>query len=128
MERSCQIQENQIFRTKKSFENYYKKLFSSNENESNQDHQLIENQTNEFYENIKEEYYHYNVTEFEINTAIKNLKLNKSVGYDDIPAEMIIYSSLSFKKVLRYFFSLIFSYGYIPNDLNVAIVSPIPKS
>jgi hypothetical protein len=113
----------------KSFEIFYKDLFSAEEIEKTHNHSTIEDQTKGFYSSIKDEIFEYSVSEFEINSAIKNLKVNKAVGYDAIPAEMLIFSnSTSLKKILRRFYSIIFSYGYIPNDFNVSIVTPIPKS
>ncbi|CAF0863893.1 unnamed protein product [Brachionus calyciflorus] len=86
---------------------YFKKerdredLFSADNTVENIERKKIEEDTSSFYELIKNKVYDYPVTEFEVKSAFNNLKK---------------------------FYTLIFNHGIIPDDFNVSIVTPIPKS
>ncbi|CAF0858338.1 unnamed protein product [Brachionus calyciflorus] len=108
----------------KSFEIFYKDLFSAENTVENFEREKIEKDTTLFYESIKKKVYDYPVTEFEVKSAINNLKSNKAVGHDNIPADMLKHSkSSSLMVVLRKFYTIIFYYGNVPDDFNVSIVT-----
>jgi hypothetical protein len=70
----------------------------------------------------------YSVTDFEMSSALKSLKLKKSIGYDNIPSEMLYYVDYgNYFDSLKVFYSLIFSHGYVPSKMNISYVTPIPK-
>ena len=52
---------------------------------------------------------------------------NKSCGYDGINTKMIQLSSKEISQPLTHIFNLTFSTGIIPNDLKIALITPIFK-
>lgn len=112
-----------------SFEAFYQDLFCADQSIINPDHHAIEEGTSKFALEIRNKCFNYEVTEFELNSAIKNLKKNKAVGFDNIPAEMLINAkSKKLTFILTRFYSKIFNTGRIPHNFNVSIVTPMPKN
>ena len=67
------------------------------------------------------------VTENELETEIKNMDSNKSPGYDNISSKIIKLSAGEITKPLTRIFNLTFVNGIIPENLKLAIVTPIFK-
>jgi hypothetical protein len=61
----------------------------------------------------------------ELTRAISRLKLNKTVGFDKIPNEVLKQHSI--KRLLHKLFSFCFDNGMVPATWLRAIISPIPK-
>ncbi|MEW8546453.1 MAG: reverse transcriptase family protein, partial [Candidatus Thiodiazotropha sp.] len=62
----------------------------------------------------------------EVEHAVKRLKLNKSAGIDDIPAEVL--KSKHLLNMLCSLYNRCFSLGRIPKIWNRGIIVPVPKS
>ena len=69
------------------------------------------------------------VTLLEVKAAMGGLSLGKSVGYDGVCAEMYRYGvDTALANVITWYFSELFSIGYMPKDFNVSLITPIPKT
>jgi hypothetical protein len=110
------------------FGEFYKKLFSNDNVLLSNKQKRITNDVIEKNEDLKYKFMRYSVTDFEMSSALKSLKLKKSIGYDNIPAEMLYYVDYgNYFDSLKVFYSLIFSHGYVPSKMNISYVTPIPK-
>ncbi len=68
------------------------------------------------------------ITENELEIELENMKTNKSSGYDGINAKIIKIIAKEISKPLTHIFNLSFSSGIIPDNLKVALITPIFKS
>ena len=68
------------------------------------------------------------VTENEVEVEIRKLKENKSCGHDDIPPKLVKNISKYIIKPLAYIYNQSFLTGSIPDDLKVALVTPVFKA
>ena len=68
------------------------------------------------------------VTQNELENEIANMKPNKSSGCDDINTKIIEKIAKEISKPLAHIFNLSFLSGIIPDNLEVALVTPIFKS
>ena len=68
------------------------------------------------------------VTQNELENEIANMKPNKSSGCDDINTKIIKKIAKEISKPLAHIFNLSFLSGIIPDNLKVALVTPIFKS
>lgn len=68
------------------------------------------------------------IYEYEVQTEIKSLNANKSSGYDGYYAKILkdIYKEIS--KPLTYIFNQVFITGIIPDQMKIALVTPIFKA
>ena len=64
----------------------------------------------------------------ELKDAFFSLKINKSLGYDDISFNVIKKCFSSLCEPLKYLFNLSIEKGIFPDDLKIAKVTPIYKS
>ena len=62
------------------------------------------------------------ITEHELEIEMKNMKANKSFGYDGISTKIIKIIAEEISKPLVHIFNLTFSIGTIPGSLKVAII------
>lgn len=67
-------------------------------------------------------------TEHEVETEINSLKRNKSPGYDGLSAKIIQCVGNEISKPLAHIFNLTFTTGIIPEELKIALVTPIYKA
>jgi hypothetical protein len=67
------------------------------------------------------------ITEYELELELENMKLNKSSGYDGINANITKITAKEISKPLTHIFNLSFSSGIIPDNLKIALVTPIFK-
>ncbi len=68
------------------------------------------------------------VSEMDISEAIKQLKFNKSDGYDmGMMSNHIIHPSDMFKKSLAKMFTAVLTHGYQPKTVLLATIISIPK-
>nr|XP_006819489.1 PREDICTED: uncharacterized protein LOC102801057 [Saccoglossus kowalevskii] len=67
------------------------------------------------------------ITEKEVQMAVKRLKNNKACGPDGIPSEMLKYSSVSMIKALQKMFNQILKNGQYPDNWSISILTPIHK-
>ena len=65
------------------------------------------------------------ISEHEVRKAVNKAKMNKAVGYDNIPNEVI--KNDSSIKILHALFVGIFKSGLIPSIWKKAVIKPIPK-
>ena len=68
------------------------------------------------------------LTDEELKTAYFSLTNNKSLGYDEISANVIINTFKNISKPLRYIFNESLSQGIFPEKLKIARITPIFKS
>ena len=68
------------------------------------------------------------VTENEVEFEIRKLRENKSCGHDDIPPKLVKNISKYVIKPLTYIYNQSFLTGSIPDDLKVALVTPVFKA
>lgn len=68
------------------------------------------------------------IYEYEVQTEIKSLNANKSSEYDGYCAKILkdIYKEIS--KPLTYIFNQVFITGIIPDQMKIALVTPIFKA
>ena len=69
-----------------------------------------------------------NVTIHEVFKSLSKLKTSKSIGYDGIPNKLLKDASDIIAPSLVHIFNASIMTGIFPNDLKVAIISPIHKS
>ena len=67
------------------------------------------------------------ILESEVEKAIKSLKLGKSPGMDNIPAELLIYGGNTVVKVFTRICNHVFRTGKWPDDWTTSVVIPLPK-
>ena len=60
---------------------------------------------------------------YEVNTAIKDLKIGKSAGIDNLQSEHFKYVDLSISCLLCFCFNAMFTYGYVPSKLMKTIMT-----
>ena len=68
------------------------------------------------------------ITENEIQSELRMMHSNKSPGYDNITNKIIKLSATEISKPLTHIFNLTFVNGVIPDELKLALVTPIFKA
>ena len=68
------------------------------------------------------------ITENEIQSELRMMHSNKSPGYDNINNKIIKLSATEISKPLTHIFNLTFVNGVIPDELKLALVTPIFKA
>ena len=111
------------------FAECYSTLFSHDDRQSLIQHKKIEEEVEDYYESLKSCTYDGEKFEYsDIREAVFTLKRNKAVGVDNISNEMFFFGlGKSMTDLLLIFYNKIIMYGYLPDDFNVALVTPIPK-
>ena len=67
------------------------------------------------------------ITENELEVELKNMTSNKSCGYDGIRTNIVKLIAKENSKPLTHIFNLTFSTGIIPDNLKIALITPIFK-
>ena len=67
------------------------------------------------------------VSEMFINNELNNLNINKSIGYDEIPAKFLKDSSSEIREVITYLINLSISTNIFPEEFKCAKVKPLFK-
>lgn len=116
--------------TLNEFADYYSKLFSHIDKPSNVSQIQVEENIETLYNNIK----HTDLkntnffSNFQIESVIKDLKIGKSCGFDNISNEMIKYGKCSYLvNLLNIIFNNMIRFGHTPSEFNISVVTPIPK-
>jgi hypothetical protein len=73
------------------------------------------------------EYTHYEVTEEQVQRALKRVPKGKSPGVDNIVGEMLLYGGDTVVAALQILFNVILRSNQIPDDWKIALVVPIHK-
>jgi hypothetical protein len=68
------------------------------------------------------------ITKDELENEINNLNSKKSLGYDGISSQVIKAIATDISELLSHIFNLTFLSGTIPDDLKIAVVTPIFKA
>ena len=68
------------------------------------------------------------ITEIELEFELKNMKSNKSCRYDGIITNIAKLIAKEISKPLTHIFNLTFATGIIPDNLQVAFITPISKA
>ena len=121
--------ENKIDLKSIDFISYYSKLYSSERDENNQFHKEVEEVVLDKARTLENELYLSTISVNEVKEAIQSLSIGKSVGYDNIPAEMYVYGKeTSLVVLLAWVIAKMFALGYMPKDFNIALITPIAKT
>ena len=67
------------------------------------------------------------ITEDKLEKELKNMRSNKSSGYDGVIIKIIQLASKEISLPLTHIFNLTFTTGTIPDDLKIALVTPVFK-
>ena len=67
------------------------------------------------------------LTYYEVNDAMKNLKVGKSAGIDNLQSEHFKHADLSLSCLLSMICNAMFSHGYVPSILMETIIFPFIK-
>ena len=116
------------------FEGYYRKLFSTHSTTAvdravSGEHESIRHDVEQKSKTLSNKLLDVQVSEKQVADAIGRLKKGKAAGHDGICNEMLLYArSTHLVTCLTWLFWAIVSSGILPNDFNIAIVVPIPKS
>lgn len=111
----CQVPLNDLY-------NYFKHVNSANTNAS--ECPLINNNNS----NDNNEELNMPINEFEVQSAIKQLKNNKSPGIDNIKNEHIKNTSQIMIPLYTKLFNLIFDTAIIPKSWSIGVIKPIYKN
>ena len=88
--------------------------------------------TDEFYKylkgNYKDSMFLYETSPDEVNRIIDKLECKSSCGNDEISSKVIKYVAPFVSVPLTHIFNLTFATGQIPNDLKVALITPVYKA
>ncbi len=68
------------------------------------------------------------VTEKEVEIEISTLNSDKFCGHDEIPPKLVKQISKHIIKPLTYIFNQFLTTGAIPDDLKIALVTPVYKA
>ena len=110
------------------FKDYYSRCFNSDGTTTTESHLQKQNEVNEKLNQILNQRYHLEFSDSQIEYAINQLNHGKAFGYDSVTAEMLINSKSNYLlSTLGWFYTAIFNFGIIPTNLNVSMVTPIPK-
>ena len=101
---------------------HFKDLFANNDTDDNvQDASQFDNSEESDY------FLNEEITELEVQKAIKKLKCGKACGLDGITAEMLKAGGQDVVLFLTRMFNVLFEKGIYPQDWAKAIVIPIHK-
>ena len=107
------------------YENLY--TFQPQPGEFDDDHyNLIKNTGANPHQDELQYNINYDITDEEVKQVVKEAKLNKAVGIDNLPNEIL--KSPASIKVLTRLFKKVFQSGIIPTCWKYGILKPIPKS
>ena len=141
---------NELLGNRKSY-NSLPSSFLNNENDEISDPNLIANKFNEFFVNVgpnlamkfddgSDEFYKflkgnycdsmflYDTTCAEVNKEIDKMANKSSCGIDDINSKVVKHVAPYISLPLSHIFNLTFSTGKVPDELKVALVTPVYKS
>ena len=90
----------------------------------------VQNSTDRAYvmDGINGSLVNWNVTSHDIDGVIKQLKVGKSPGADQIHAEHLIYASHRLKVLLSILCTSIVNHGYVPSQILDVMITPIIKN
>lgn len=92
----------------------------------------LSHDTDKFYKylegNYKDSIFLYDTSPEEVNRIIDKLECKSSCGIDEIRSKVIKYVAPYVSVPLTHIFNLTFSTGIIPNDLKVALITPVYKA
>ena len=93
---------------------------------------IKQNNNNSFENYLKGSYqssfFLNSITENELKVELKNMKSNKSCGYDGITTNIAKLIAKEISKSLKHIFNLTFLTGIVPNNLKVALITPIIRA
>ena len=122
------VKTNESFNDVNQFAEFYSRLFSHEDRESNEEQKEIERDVKlKFQESLKQSVENkFSVTD--IKEAVNKLKLGKSVGVDYISNEMLRFGmDDNISCILAVVFNNMVKHGYTPENFNISLVTPIPK-
>lgn len=101
------------------FNNHYTNLTQITETLNNDDNISMQQQ--------RQSIYLHPCDPLEVIRIIRSLKPTQSVGYDELPTDIIKHSSCFIAEVLGYLINFSFQCGVFPNNLKKSLVKPIFK-
>jgi hypothetical protein len=91
-------------------------------------HNEIENKVKEKFDKLNGIKFNSIIDLLDVEVAVKNLAPNKAIGYDGIGSEFYKNGEkTALILVIKWIFDQMFSYGIIPSEFNVSVITPIPK-
>ena len=116
----------------KYWEDEYKALYNkSNDSitDQNEDITFVQNYLHDIENNMsdtsEDDMLNGTINEIEVKSAVDKAKVNKSVGYDQLPNE--VFKNNQSISLLTRFFNVCFQNHLIPEEWTKAIIKPIPK-
>ncbi|CAF0851586.1 unnamed protein product [Brachionus calyciflorus] len=111
-----------------NFANFYEDLFSHKKKPNNFEQEKIKIEVKDYYESLINLNSEFLISTENIKNIISKLSKGKSAGFDNITNEFFIYGlNSNLQCVLYYFFNLAISFGYLPDNFNISLVTSIPK-
>ena len=104
------------------WESCFSKLYTSNVTTNTNNHGLSRDNIKNSNDHIFDE----PISVFEVQQAVKEAKLNKASGIDDIPAEVLKNNTAI--SSLHILYNVVFTEGTIPTEWGKGVINPIPKS
>ncbi|CAF1123596.1 unnamed protein product [Brachionus calyciflorus] len=103
-------------------------LFSHKGKPNSLEQNKIKESVDKYFSSILTKSYDFKINQEFLNDILKNLKRNKAAGNDYISNEFFINCAIQeFIYILTWFFNTTINTGYIPEDFNISLVTPIPK-
>ena len=103
-------------------ESCFSKLYTSKVTTNTNNHGL----SRDNIENSNDHIFDEPISVFEVQQAVKEAKLNKASGIDDIPAEVLKNDTAI--SSLHILYNAVFTEGTIPTEWGKGVINPIPKS
>ena len=104
------------------WETSFSQLYTS-KSTSNSSNPVI---TRNVIENTNEKMFDEPISIFEVQQAVKDAKLNKASGIDNIPVEVLKNDRAI--SILHVLYNVVFTEGIIPSEWGESVINPIPKS
>ena len=104
------------------WESCFSKLYTSTVTTNTNNHGL----SRDNIENSNDHIFDEPISVFEVQQAVKEAKLNKASGIDDIPAEVL--KNETAISSLHILYNVVFTEGTIPTEWGKGVINPIPKS
>ena len=110
-----------------TWKNEFEKLYNVNLGVQNFDDDFLQGYVDQTPDAIElDEGLSADICESEVKLVIGRARNNKSVGFDNLPNE-VLKNDVSIK-ILTTIFNKVFQYNLVPSIWNMAIIKPIPKS
>ena len=111
-----------------NFHEHFKKLYETCMSDLSDESYTRIQEHNSHDNNISDAYLDSSLTEEEMEKAIRELKNDKSPGFDNIINEFLKYNTTLFRKTLLSVFNVLYDKGYFPKAWSIGLIIPVFKS